>query len=207
MEWSYLTQRDGCLLNFRLVGVVFDLRNPSILTKGCLLPGPGTERQGGWLMKKQLYLHLSCSMNLGWWAQHHFTTTVLQSNLFKVGPWRTLATVPSNTLQACMCAHLCLTLCDPMDDSLPGSSVWGILQARTLKWVAVSFCRGSYQPWHQTFVSGIGFFTIWATRASYKCLAYSRFNSYLLNWVSSYVHRIVFSRLYCCYFSNIPWLM
>ena len=35
----------------------------------------------------------------------------------------------------------CLTLCDPMDCSLPGSSVHGILQARILEWVAVSFSR------------------------------------------------------------------
>ena len=33
----------------------------------------------------------------------------------------------------------CLTLCDPMDCSLPGSSVPGILQTRTLEWVAISF--------------------------------------------------------------------
>ena len=33
----------------------------------------------------------------------------------------------------------CLTLCDPVDGSLPGSSVLGILQARTLEWVAISF--------------------------------------------------------------------
>ena len=33
----------------------------------------------------------------------------------------------------------CPTLCDPMDCSLPGSSVPGILQARTLEWVAISF--------------------------------------------------------------------
>ena len=33
----------------------------------------------------------------------------------------------------------CLTLCDPMDCSLPGSSVHGILQARVLEWVAISF--------------------------------------------------------------------
>ena len=38
------------------------------------------------------------------------------------------------------------TLCDPMDRSLPGSSVHGILQARILKWVAVPFSRGSSQP-------------------------------------------------------------
>ena len=33
----------------------------------------------------------------------------------------------------------CLTLCDPMDDSPPGFPVPGILQARTLEWVAISF--------------------------------------------------------------------
>ena len=33
----------------------------------------------------------------------------------------------------------CLTLCDPIDDLLPGSSVSEILQARTLKWVAIAF--------------------------------------------------------------------
>ena len=35
--------------------------------------------------------------------------------------------------------QLCLTLCDPVDGSLPGSPVPGILQARTLEWVAISF--------------------------------------------------------------------
>ena len=39
-----------------------------------------------------------------------------------------------------------LTLCYPMDCSLPGSSVHGILQARILEWVAVFFSRGSSQP-------------------------------------------------------------
>jgi len=33
----------------------------------------------------------------------------------------------------------CPTLCDPMDSSPPGSPVPGILQARTLEWVAISF--------------------------------------------------------------------
>ena len=37
----------------------------------------------------------------------------------------------------------CLTLCDPMDCSPPGSSVHGILQARILEWVALLFFRGS----------------------------------------------------------------
>ena len=45
-----------------------------------------------------------------------------------------------------------LTPCDPMDCSLPGSSVHGILQARTLEWVAVPFSRGSSQPRDRTQV-------------------------------------------------------
>ena len=38
----------------------------------------------------------------------------------------------------------CLTLCDPIDSSPPGSSVPGILQARILEWVAIFFSSQSY---------------------------------------------------------------
>ena len=48
---------------------------------------------------------------------------------------------------------LCLTLCDPVDCSPPGSSVHGILQTRILERVAISFSRGSSQPRDQTRVS------------------------------------------------------
>ena len=41
-------------------------------------------------------------------------------------------------LGACSVTQSCLTLCDPMDCSPPGSSVRGILQARILEWVAIS---------------------------------------------------------------------
>ena len=43
----------------------------------------------------------------------------------------------------------CLTLCDPRDESLPGSFVHGILQARILEWVAISSYRGSSQLRHR----------------------------------------------------------
>ena len=43
-------------------------------------------------------------------------------------------------------AQSCPTLCDPMDYSLPGSSVHGIFQARVLEWVAISFSRRASQP-------------------------------------------------------------
>ena len=52
-------------------------------------------------------------------------------------------------------AQSCLTLCDPMDGSPPGSSVHGILQARILKWVASPSSRGSSQPRGQSCVSCI----------------------------------------------------
>ena len=48
------------------------------------------------------------------------------------------------------------TLCDPVGCSPPGSSVNGILQARILEWVAVSFSRGSSQPKDQTCISRTG---------------------------------------------------
>ena len=53
-----------------------------------------------------------------------------------------------------------------MDCSLPGSSVHGILQARILEWVAISFSRGSSWPRDRSRVSCVagGFFTDWATR-------------------------------------------
>ena len=40
----------------------------------------------------------------------------------------------------------CPTICDPMDCSLPGSSVHGILPARILEWVAMPFSRESFHP-------------------------------------------------------------
>ena len=44
----------------------------------------------------------------------------------------------------CQSFQSCLTLCDPMDCSLPGSSVHGILQASILEWVALPFLQGIF---------------------------------------------------------------
>jgi len=52
-------------------------------------------------------------------------------------------------------AHSCPTLRDPMDYSLSGSSVHGILQVRILEWVAMPSSRGSSQPRDGTHVSYI----------------------------------------------------
>ena len=62
----------------------------------------------------------------------------------------------SSLYSACVPAYLlwsCLTLCDPMDYCLSDSSVHGILQARILEWIAMSFSSGSSQPKDWTHVS------------------------------------------------------
>ena len=71
----------------------------------------------------------------------------------------------------CVCVlftQLCLTLCDPMNCSPPGSSVHGIFQARILEWVAIPFSRGFSQPRDQTHISHIAgrFFSALATHFS-----------------------------------------
>ena len=61
-----------------------------------------------------------------------------------------------------MCAVLsCFSrvrLCDSMDCGLPGFSVHGILQARILEWVTISYSRGSSQPRDQTHISYVSCF-------------------------------------------------
>ena len=61
--------------------------------------------------------------------------------------------------------QLCPTLCDPMDCSIPGSSVHRTFQARVLEWVAIFFSRGSSQLTDRAQVSHIvdRCFSIWAT--------------------------------------------
>ena len=69
-----------------------------------------------------------------------------------------------------VCVPVCFShvqlFCDPMNCSLSGSSVHGILQVRILEWVAIPFSRQSSWPRDRTWVSYIArrFFTIWTTR-------------------------------------------
>ena len=57
-----------------------------------------------------------------------------------------LSVFPGILSSVSKCKFCLMTLCDPMDCSLPGSSVHGILQARILEWVAIPFCGGSSRP-------------------------------------------------------------
>ena len=73
-----------------------------------------------------------------------------------------LVTIVNN---ACTCAQSCLTLWDPMDCSLPRSSVHAISQARIQEWIAISFHRGSAWPKDRTHISCISRWILyhWAT--------------------------------------------
>ena len=59
-------------------------------------------------------------------------------HLWKVTMWTSFPQLRQGEEEV-LTAQSCLTLCDPMDHSLPGSSVHGILQARKLEWVVISF--------------------------------------------------------------------
>ena len=76
---------------------------------------------------------------------------------------------PYVTMKESEVTQSCPTLCDPMDCSLPVSSVHGIFQAVVLEWVAISFSRGSSQPRDGTRVSRVvdRRFTVWATTCNY----------------------------------------
>ena len=81
------------------------------------------------------------------------------------------------------------SLCDPMDCSPPGSSVHGILQARTLELVAIPFSRRPSRPREWTCVSQIAgrFFTVWATSKARKITKYIKITCIInkCKWLSS----------------------
>ena len=84
-------------------------------------------------------------------------------------------------------AQLCLTLCDPMDSSLPGSSVHGIFQARVLEWVTMSFSRGSSWPrdWTQVSCTAGRHFTLWATREAHRVFLIRHYHLFVQGWSKS----------------------
>ena len=81
----------------------------------------------------------------------------------------------------CMHAHsVFLTLCNPMDYSLPGSSVHGIFQSRILEWVAILYSRGSFQSRDRTGVSCVSCISCTGSLILYNCATWEAF----LMWYS-----------------------
>ena len=104
----------------------------------------------------ELPIHLCTSStwsSVGTWQARHLTRSEF-ARLFSIAESESEV------------AQLCLTLCDPMDCSLPGSSVHGVFQAIVLERIAISFSSRSSWPRDRTWVSCIvdRRFTIWATR-------------------------------------------
>ena len=81
--------------------------------------------------------------------------------------------------------------CDPIDCSLPGSSVHGIFQARILEWVAMSISRGSSQPRAQTPIFCIGrqilyHCATWEAHRELICPVYFSLEVVILLWCIHY---------------------
>ena len=74
--------------------------------------------------------------------------------------------IPVAAAAAAKSLRSCLTLCDPIDGSPPGSAIPGVLQARTLKWVAISFSNA------------------WKGKVKVKSL--SRIRVFVLPWTAAY---------------------
>ena len=124
---------------------------------------------------------LSHASNLDWWSISHMITYMFQCYSLISSHPRLLPQSPKVcSLHLCLFCCLayrvivaaakslesCLTLCDPIDGSPPGSSIPGILQERTLEWVTIPSSRGSSWPRDWTQVSCIAgrFVPIWAIR-------------------------------------------
>ena len=111
----------------------------------CWLPPPSLPPRCWWLWLYKCYSDTVCLMSL---------VAMLQ-------PWL----VNIRNCPLCVCVHVCVCVCvlicsvmsdsfvTPMDWSPPGSSVHGIVQARTLEWVAVFFSRGPSWPGNGAHVS------------------------------------------------------
>ena len=102
-------------------------------------------------MSKNTYLYTTCTGKSLNWVEVISLGSVYETvpSLELSSTWRKLCQPKQREV---LVVQLCLTLCNPMDGSLPGSSVHGILPARILEWVAILFSRGSSWPRDRTQV-------------------------------------------------------
>ena len=105
--------------------------------------------------RKELFCHLN-----SWCSQQPPLSTIFMCLLCRISSKDYFFLVKVKVAQSC------LTLCDPVNCSPPGSSVHRIPQARILEWVAMLSSRGSSWPKDWTQVSYISgrFFIVWATK-------------------------------------------
>ena len=125
-----------------------------------------------WGPRSHPFSHKEQALSPGWnrgWGRSPDLPAIAWNETLNTFPQEIQGLLSANRITECPSesevAQSCPTLCDPMDYSLPGSSVRGIFQARVLEWIAISFSRGSSQPRDWTQVSCIAgkCFTVWAT--------------------------------------------
>ena len=131
----------------------------------CIIPSPWEwwESENRWDVTPLILLQYMAKGSCNYYRIGKWVDIILE----EADPVRWAFKNMVSSLTVCvLAAQSCLTLCDPMDYSLPGSSVHEILQATILEWVTICFSRGSSRPRNGTWVSCIAgrFFTIWATR-------------------------------------------
>ena len=117
--------------------------------------------------------------------------------------------IPYYKLPESEVSQSCPTLCDPMDCSLSGSSIHGILLARVLEWVAISFSRGFSQPRDRTQVSctaGRRFAILSQTPYSYINVTSYLFHSSLLLVLLLSLHSITRSILLFLFILTLVYL-
>ena len=88
----------------------------------------------------------------------------------QIARWRhKFSHISLNYCCCCSVAKSCSALCSPMGYRMPGPSVHGVFQARTLEWIAISFSRGSSWTKDWTHVSCVGRQILhhWATRGDH----------------------------------------
>ena len=130
---------DNTCLIFLVASLVFlaEKQPKKSLGRRRRIPASGVGPQG---VKWWLCYWFTLCVTLGsnprgsaFWKLIREFSTIRSWNSFELVVCKDFAVAAAKSLQSC------LTLCDPMDGSPPGSPVSGILQARTLEWVAISF--------------------------------------------------------------------
>ena len=104
--------------------------------------------------------------NLSWFLTILFSIVLYRRLMTNDDPSEETQNYTLCNRHVCSVSQSCLTLCNAMVYSSPGSYAHGISQARTLEWVAVSFSRGSSQPQAWICISYTGRWILyhWTTR-------------------------------------------